>query len=106
VKSAVTDSIPKTTDYSLFYYFLLWFTLLAAAVTFMFIHGIEYVSWPRLNPLTDFIYYNGPGFRSARHGMGLNSKAVPSWRQPKFFANTKRKAAMVENLELGEKKRG
>lgn len=72
----------------------------------MFIHGIEYVSWPRLNPLTDLIYYNGPGFRSAHNGMGLNYKVIPSWRQPKFFANAKRKAAMIENIELGEKKRG
>lgn len=60
-----------STEYSLFYYFLLWFTLLAVAVTYMMINGIDFVSWPKLLPPTDLIYYNGPGFRSARHGMGL-----------------------------------
>lgn len=37
----------------------------------MLINGIDFVSWPKLLPPTDLIYYNGPGFRSARNGMGL-----------------------------------
>jgi len=39
----------------------------------MMVNGIDYVSWPRLNSLTDIIHYNGPGFRSGRHGMGVKS---------------------------------
>ena len=59
------------TDYSLFYYFLLWIALVVVSTAFIFIHGIDYVSWPRLQPPTDIIYYDGPGFRSAHHGKGL-----------------------------------
>jgi phosphatidylinositol 4-phosphatase len=70
-------------DYSLFYYFLLWFILLLAASTFIYLNGIEYVSWPRLKPLTNIIYYDGPGFRSARHGMFLNGKEMIG-KVPKF----------------------
>ncbi|KAK7058336.1 Phosphoinositide phosphatase sac1 [Paramarasmius palmivorus] len=67
-------TLPRTSDYSLFYYFLLWFTLLALSLAFIIAHGIFYVSWPRLIPLNDVIYYNGPGYRSARHGMGVGGK--------------------------------
>lgn len=58
-------------EYSLFYYFLLWVILLTVAAVYMVVNGIDFVSWPKLIPPTDIIYYNGPGFRSARHGMGL-----------------------------------
>ncbi|ESK98224.1 phosphoinositide phosphatase [Moniliophthora roreri MCA 2997] len=67
-------TLPRTSDYSLFYYFLLWFILLALSLTFIIAHGILYVSWPRLIPLNDAVYYNGPGYRSARHGMGVGGK--------------------------------
>lgn len=40
------------------------------SLAYIFIHGVEYVSWPRLNPRIEAIYYNGPGFRSARNGLG------------------------------------
>lgn len=62
-------------DYSLFYYFMLWITLLTVSVGFVIVHGIDYVSWPRLLPLTDIIFYTGPGFRSGHHGKGV--KGVP-----------------------------
>lgn len=62
-------------DYSLFYYFLLWFILLAIAVTFILVHGIDYVAWPKLNPPTDVIHYQGPGFRSAHHGKGIRGRS-------------------------------
>ncbi|KAF9023437.1 hypothetical protein BDZ89DRAFT_1069917 [Hymenopellis radicata] len=64
-------TLPRTSEYSLFYYFLLWITLLTVANGYMLINGIDFVSWPKLLPPTDVIYYNGPGFRSARNGMGL-----------------------------------
>ncbi|PIL29655.1 hypothetical protein GSI_08292 [Ganoderma sinense ZZ0214-1] len=69
-------TLPRTSDYSLFYYFLLWVTLVVVSTAFIFIHGIDYVSWPRLLPPTDIIYYDGPGFRSAHHGKGLALPAL------------------------------
>jgi len=61
----------------------------------MMVHGISYVSWPRLNPLTHIIYYDGPGFRSARHGMGVkgNTKAAETKQRTK--------GTRIEELELG-----
>ncbi|EKM83477.1 hypothetical protein AGABI1DRAFT_110130 [Agaricus bisporus var. burnettii JB137-S8] len=68
-------TLPRSSDYSLFYYFLLWFILLAIAVTFILVHGIDYVAWPKLNPPTDVIHYQGPGFRSAHHGKGIRGRS-------------------------------
>ena len=99
------------TDYSLFYYFLLWFCFASLSLTFIFIHGIEYVSWPRLIPPTDVIYYNGPGFRSGHNGKGinksnfdaeqLNSKASAKW----LSTGRKRTTSRIEEIELGTKKK-
>jgi len=58
-------------DYSLIYYFALWLTLAVLSTIFMFIHGLDYVPWPRLLPLTETIRYNGPGFRSGYYGTGF-----------------------------------
>ncbi|KAI1797590.1 SacI homology domain-containing protein [Ganoderma leucocontextum] len=69
-------TLPRTSDYSLLYYFLLWISLVVVTTAFIFIHGIDYVSWPRLLPPTDIIYYDGPGFRSAHHGKGLGLPAL------------------------------
>ncbi|KAJ7596640.1 SacI homology domain-containing protein [Mycena floridula] len=63
-------TLPRTSDYSLSYYFLLWITLLTASLAFMMVNGVDYVAWPRLLPPTDIIYYNGPGHRSGHHGKG------------------------------------
>lgn len=63
-------------DYSLVYYFILWIVLLFLATSFIIHYGIDYVSWPRLIPLTSAIYYEGPGYRSAKHGMGLSGVSV------------------------------
>ncbi|KJA26115.1 hypothetical protein HYPSUDRAFT_36978 [Hypholoma sublateritium FD-334 SS-4] len=99
-------TLPRTSDYSLFYYFLLWFSLFAVAMTFIMIHGIDYVSWPRLNPLTDVIYYEGPGFRSGHHGKGLSGKEEPSWKKGKLLGGAKRATAVaVEEVELGTMKK-
>ena len=46
------------------------------SLAFIFVHGIDYVNWPRLQPLTDIIYYDGPGYRAHRHGMGLGLPAL------------------------------
>ncbi|KAJ7071497.1 SacI homology domain-containing protein [Mycena amicta] len=86
-------TLPRTSDYSLSYYFVIWFTLLSAALIFIVIHGIDYVSWPRLIPL-EYIYYNGPGFLSPRHGMGTTMST-------KWLNGGKQRVAVEE----GEKKR-
>ncbi|KAF9535466.1 inositol/phosphatidylinositol phosphatase [Crepidotus variabilis] len=103
-------TLPRTSDYSLLYYFLLWFTILSVALTFMVVHGVDYVAWPRLNPLTEIIYYNGPGFRSAHHGKGLGGKnqTEPNWKKAKWLTTGLRKAAQkvgVEEVELGTMKK-
>jgi phosphatidylinositol 4-phosphatase len=96
------------TDYSLFYYFMFWFTFVSLSLLFIFIHGIDYVSWPRLIPPTDAIYYNGPGFRSGNNGKGLghsggslNSKANARW----LSTGRKRTGSHVGEIELGTKTR-
>lgn len=45
--------------------------LLLLALAFIFAHGMEYVAWPRLNPLTDVINYDGPGLRAKGKGRGV-----------------------------------
>lgn len=72
---ASLESQPNTDrppEYSLLYYFALWWAVFAAALGYMTNNGIDFVSWPKLLPPTDIIYYTGPGFRSARHGMGVS----------------------------------
>lgn len=75
---------------------MLWFMLLAVALLFIFVHGIEYVSWPRLVPVTDVVHYSGPGFRSGHGGKGF---ALPAWPP------AKRVRAGSEEIEMGMKKR-
>jgi len=95
-------TLPRSSDYSLFYYFMLWFFLFSVAAAFMILHGIEYVAWPRLIPLTDIIYYNGPGFRSAHHGKGFNGKHEPSWKKTKWLSSGARRGKVaIEEIELG-----
>ncbi|KAJ7655198.1 SacI homology domain-containing protein [Mycena polygramma] len=101
-------TLPRTSGYSLFYYFLLWFTLLFASLIFISIHGIDYVSWPRLIPSTEYIYYTGPGFRSAHHGKGFSGDDAPKTRSGTSIStkwlNSKKRVG-VASVEEGEKKR-
>jgi hypothetical protein len=71
----------------------MWFTLFAASLIFIFIHGIEYVSWPRLVPPTELIHYNGPGFRSAHNGKGLGLSARGMGRRDS--------TSRIHEIELG-----
>ncbi|KAF8078309.1 SacI homology domain-containing protein [Lyophyllum atratum] len=96
-------TLPRTSDYSLFYYFLLWFSLLAVALLFILVHGIDYVSWPRLIPATDIIYYTGPGFRSGNHGKGLKDNFGLAKRAR--WLGTARTRAGGDHNELGEIKK-
>jgi len=97
------------------YWMFIWGTLLAVALTFIFIHGIYYVSWPLLNPLTDVIHYDGPGFRSKTRGRGLGisgrSKSLLqyaplSYREwvEKGHGRAKSRANEIEMGELAKKR--
>jgi phosphatidylinositol 4-phosphatase len=99
-----------TADYSLFYYFMLWFTFLLVSLTFIFVHGIRYVSWPRLIPMTDVIHYNGIGYRSAHHGMGLGRTAkaftvAQSMGVTLLSKGRSRATSRIEEIEMGTRKR-
>lgn len=101
-------------DYSLIYYFMLWVLIAIFAITFITIYGIEYVSWPRLIPPTDVIYYEGPGFRSANHGKGLKGsfakklslagKVFPENAGP-LARNRGLTVTKMEEIEMGNKQR-
>lgn len=87
---------------------MLWFTLFALALIFMIIHGVDYVSWPKLNPLTDVIYYNGPGYRSGHHGKGLGGPhgTLPGWKAKWLTPQVKRAHKLaVDEAELGTLKK-
>lgn len=73
------------------------------AMAYIITHGIDYVSWPKLLPPTDIIYYTGPGFRSGHHGKGLKGISEPSWKKTKWLpASGKRGKANVDvEVELG-----
>jgi hypothetical protein len=94
-------------DYSLIYYFALWFVLVILSTIFIIVHGLDYVAWPRLVPVTEAIHYNGPGFRSGRHGTGfgldfgkLKSSANAQW----VTRGLRRPDMQMEEIELGAKR--
>ncbi|KAI0803150.1 SacI homology domain-containing protein [Irpex lacteus] len=96
-------TLPRTSDYSLVYYFLLWFSLVALSLTFIFVHGIEYVNWPRLLPLSDIIHYDGPGFRSGHKGKGFGVPALDPRRvaaAPKL-THKRGNTNKLDEIELG-----
>lgn len=97
------------------YWLIIWGTLLAVALTFISVHGIYYVSWPLLNPLTDVIHYDGPGFRATSRGRGLGisdwSKSLLqyaplSYREwvEKGHGRAKSRANEIEMGELAKKR--
>lgn len=98
-------------DYSLFYYFLLWFTVFTLSIVFIFAHGIEYVNWPRLVSLAHIINYDGPGFRSGQRGKGFGIPAL-DLRSLKSTAPVhrgklpghRRIKSRMEEIEMGTKR--
>ena len=82
-------------------------------MVFIIAHGVSYVSWPRLIPLTDTIYYDGPGYRSGDRGKGFGIKAwdfkstVPKGAAKRSKHAHKTTIGHIEEIELGniEKKR-
>jgi hypothetical protein len=63
--------LPRTSEWSLYYYHIFWFLLFVSSLSYILAHGVEYVAWPRLNPPVESIYYDGPGYRSGQNGKGL-----------------------------------
>jgi len=98
-------TLPRSSDFSLLYYFILWISFAVASLIFIFIHGIDYVAWPKLLPPTDLIYYDGPGFRSGNHGKGLGDGFAKV--QTKFAAVSRHRriSSRTEEIEMGTKKR-
>ncbi|KAI5115288.1 hypothetical protein M0805_006227, partial [Coniferiporia weirii] len=100
-------TLPRTSDYSLTYWFALWVTVLALALAFITGHGVSYVSWPRLDPLTDIIDYNGPGFKGTRKGRGLGFLAGALHKFERkgatvgVGAGAKQKWAAAQEIEMG-----
>jgi hypothetical protein len=90
--------VPCHTDYSLTYYFVFWLSIVTATFTYIRIHGVEYVSWPRLNRLDDVIYYDGPGFRSHK------APKHPNYTDAANRARLSR-PHRIEEVEMGSKKR-
>ncbi|KAI0274857.1 SacI homology domain-containing protein [Gloeopeniophorella convolvens] len=100
-------TLPRSSDYSLLYYFALWFTLAVLSAVFVYFHGIDYVAWPRLLPVTDIIHYDGPGFRSGHHGtgFGLNFGKLKSEANAQWMARGARRSdKQMEEIELGAKR--
>ncbi|KAF5375170.1 hypothetical protein D9758_000048 [Tetrapyrgos nigripes] len=105
-------TLPRTSDYSLTYYFLLWIVLFFVSLEVIVMHGIDFVAWPRLVPLTDVIYYNGPGYRSARHGMGVKMPIIgrtDAWFKSRRQKQRSKSVAIEKGdialTNLGNKKR-
>jgi hypothetical protein len=92
---------------------MLWFIIASLAIVFMMVHGIEYVSWPRLIPPTDIIHYEGPGFRSAHNGKGftgplaqkLDLSGQADGLGARLLFNGRKRALTVNGMEEGTKKR-
>ncbi|KAK2462025.1 hypothetical protein APHAL10511_006488 [Amanita phalloides] len=98
-------TLPRSSDYSLVYYFLFWFIVLSLSLAFILMHGIDYVSWPQLVPPTNIIYYSGPGYRSGHHGKGLQGNFGKWSLQPaKWLTRGRLKGEEIE-LGVGVKKR-
>ena len=80
-------------------------TLVVLSVVFIFIHGIEYVNWPKLLPLSDIVHYDGPGFRSGHNGKGMGIPALDSRSASRVAAQHKRALSKLEEIEMGTKSR-
>ena len=71
----------------------------------MLVHGVDYVSWPRLLPPTDIINYSGPGYRSGNHGKGLKGrKDYFGIAEHVRRLGNGRTRGRLEEVELGETK--
>jgi hypothetical protein len=96
--------LTRRSDYSLLYYFLLWITLFAASIAYVFLHGTEYVSWPRLIPPTDVLLYTGPGYRARYKGTNIGIPVLDE-KKAKWMTQGRRRAeSKIEEMEMGRKR--
>lgn len=83
--------LPRASNAPLYWFVLFWLLLLVVALQFMTARGIDYVNWPRLNPLTENIFYEGPGYYSGRKGRagvkGLSGKNMKKTVRGKVAAS-------------------
>lgn len=54
--------------------------VLLGAMYYITAHGVDYVAWPRLQPLSDTINYAGKGYSSGRRGRGFASSAGKTFK--------------------------
>ncbi|KAG8817964.1 hypothetical protein FRC17_011020 [Serendipita sp. 399] len=97
-------TLPRSSDYSLQYFFVFWILVATATYAYIRAHGVEYVSWPRLRRLDEVIYYNGPGFRSRK------APKRPSYLEAATSAAQRGRLTSVrpyhlDEVEMGTKKR-
>jgi hypothetical protein len=98
LSSLSSSKLTGTADYSIIYYFLLWFLIVFFSFFYIRAHGVEYVSWPRLNPLDDVIYYDGPGFRSRK---APTNSAYQSAATHGRLTTSKPQRIGMEEIEMG-----
>lgn len=54
--------------------------VLIATTYYITAHGVDYVAWPRLQPLSDTINYTGKGYSSGRRGRGFASSSTKAFK--------------------------
>lgn len=90
-------TLPRSSDWSIASFLLLWFVLLAGSGAFMWGNGTHYVAWPRLNPPHAILNYSGNGFRTKQRGRGMSiSKLVPVKKRRGDDIEMKRKGALID----------
>lgn len=87
--------------YPLMYFILFWTILLILSGAYILSHGVQYVSWPRLNPPFDALFYEGPGQKTGKHGRGssLSRLPLPVWVKRNMVVGTMRKMPVLHKLD-------
>ncbi|GAA98455.1 uncharacterized protein L969DRAFT_61487 [Mixia osmundae IAM 14324] len=94
-------SSPRFTSqnfYPLKTFFAFWIVVTVISTAYIAAHGVDYVAYPRLNPLTDIITYDGKGYESGRKGRASFAALA---RLP---ATMHRKMESLAEVELGKKR--
>ncbi|KAG9031598.1 hypothetical protein FRB95_002527 [Tulasnella sp. JGI-2019a] len=98
-------SLPRSSAYPLLYFIMFWAIIAALSFTYIASHGVEYVSWPRLNPPVDALFYDGPGHKTGMHGRGksLNRLPLPAWVKQNVLGTMRKMPVLhkLEEIEMG-----
>ncbi|KAG8962908.1 hypothetical protein FRC03_003637 [Tulasnella sp. 419] len=101
-------SLPQSLT-SMAYLRILCLIFASLSALYIFIHGIEYVAWPRLNPPVDVIHYDGPGYKSPQRGRGqiTANLPIPKWIRKHLVSSMKSSSSWnkLEEVEMGTKMR-